>query len=165
MDRKYKERLGLASNSVFNIAAVELFDKTKHCFIAASSPGTLIAFSCAKYCCVYDAGCRARLVRARKSNQSAWGRGWLYCSTDSSLYPGASILGARPPQFLDWRGRISNCPPPHFFICSMKFNSKLFSVYCGHCLSLSILLNIIQIQTRSHMLTQSCFFSNFLRCY
>ena len=81
---------------------------------------------------------------------------------------GASILGGmggtRPPQFLEWGGRISNCPP-HFFICSMKFNSKLFSVYCGHCLSLSILLNIIQIQTRSHMLTQSCFFSNFLRCY
>ena len=72
--------------------------------------------------------------------------------------------GTRPPQFLEWGGRISNCPP-HFFICSMKFNSKLFSVYCGHCLSLSILLNIIQIQTRSHMLTQSCFFSNFLRCY
>ena len=69
-----------------------------------------------------------------------------------------------PPQFLDWGGRISNCSP-HFFICSMKFNSKLFSVYCGHCLSLSILLNITQIQTRSHMLTQSCFFSNFLRCY
>ena len=89
-------------------------------------------------------------------------------SVNTHKQPGASILGGmggtRPPQFLEWGGRISNCPP-HFFICSMKFNSKLFSVYCGHCLSLSILLNIIQIQTRSHMLTQSCFFSNFLRCY
>ena len=27
---------------------------------SALSPGALIAFSCAKYCCVYDAGCRAR---------------------------------------------------------------------------------------------------------
>ena len=86
--------------------------------------------------------------------------------------PRASILGGmggtRPPQFLDWGGRISNCPPPPIFsLCSMKFNSTLFSVYCGYCLSLSlsILLNIIQIQTRSHMLIQSCFFSNFLRCY
>ena len=81
---------------------------------------------------------------------------------------GASILGGmggtRPPQFLDW-GNEYLIVPPIFFICSMKFNSTLFSVYCGHCLSLSILLNIIQIQTRSHMLTQSCFFSNFLRCY
>ena len=81
---------------------------------------------------------------------------------------GASILGGwggtRPPRFFDW-GDEYLIVPPIFFICSMKFNSTLFSVYCGHCLSLSILLNIIQIQTRSHMLTQSCFFSNFLRCY
>ena len=70
----------------------------KHIKRTASSPGALIAFSCAKYCCVYDAGCRARsedereawfvfrpratsrvvhatVFRARKSNQSAWGRG------------------------------------------------------------------------------------------
>ena len=81
--------------------------------------------------------------------------------------PGASILGGMgdtPSPIFRLGGRISNCPP-HFFICSMKFNSALFSVYCGHCLSPSILSNIIQIQTRSHMLTQSCFFSNFLRCY
>ena len=50
----------------------------------ASSSGALIAFSCVKCCCVYDAGCRARpdarvvhatVFRARKSNQSSWGRG------------------------------------------------------------------------------------------
>ena len=85
----------------------------------------------------------------------------------NEITPGASILGAwgdTSPPIFRLGGRISNCPP-HFFICSMKFNSKLFSVHCGHCLSLNILLNIIQIQTRSHMLTQSCFFSNFLRCY
>ena len=45
--------------------------------------------------------------------------------------------GDTSPQFLDWGGRISNCPP-QFFLCSMKFNSALFNVYCGHCLSLSI---------------------------
>ena len=74
--------------------------------------------------------------------------------------------GHAPPPIFRLGGRISNCPPPPIFsLCSMKFNSTLFSVYCGYCLSLSILLNIIQIQTRSHMLIQSCFFSNFLRCY
>ena len=85
-----------------------------------------------------------------------------------SLQTRASILGGMEggtrPQFLEW-GDEYLIVPPHFFICSMKFNSTLFSAYCGHCLSLSILLITIQIQTRSHMLTQSCFFSNFLRCY
>ena len=83
---------------------------------------------------------------------------------------GASILGGwggtRPLQFLDWGDEYLIVPPPIFsYVHAMKFNSTLFTVYCGHCLSLSILFNIIQIQTRSHMLTQSCFFSNFLRCY
>ena len=78
--------------------------------------------------------------------------------------PGGMGGDTSPPDFLIG-GDEYLIVPPIFFICSMKFNSTLFSVYCGHCLSLSILLNIIQIQTRSHMLTQSCFFSNFLRCY
>ena len=34
---------------------------------SASSPGALIAFSCAKYCCVYDAGCRARPEHEREA--------------------------------------------------------------------------------------------------
>ena len=35
-----------------------------------------------------------------------------------------------PPQFLDWGDEYLIVP--HFFICSMKFNSTLFSVYCGN---------------------------------
>ena len=50
--------------------------------------------------------------------------------------------GDTSPPIFGLGGRISNCPP-HFFICLMKFNSTLFSVYCRHCLSPSILLNIV----------------------
>ena len=52
--------------------------------------------------------------------------------------------GDTSPQFLDW-GDEYLIVLPIFLICSMKFNGALFSVYCGHCLSLSILLNTIQI--------------------
>ena len=61
-----------------------------------------------------------------------------------------------PPPIFGW-GDEYLIVPPNFFICLMKFNSMLFSVYRGHCLSLSILLNVIHIQTRPHMLTQSRF--------
>ena len=67
--------------------------------------------------------------------------------------------GDTSPQFLDWGGRISNCSP-HFFICLMKFNSTLFSVYCRHCLSPSILLNIVAAFSNSitHAYTILSFF-------
>ena len=64
--------------------------------------------------------------------------------------------GGHVPPIFGW-GDEHLIVPPNFFICLMKFNSMLFSVYCGHCLSLSILSNIIYIQTRPHMLTQSRF--------
>ena len=60
--------------------------------------------------------------------------------------------GTRPPQFLEWGDEYLIVPSIFSYICSMKFNSTLFSVYCRHYLSLSILLSIIQIKSRSHML-------------
>ena len=43
-------------------------------------------------------------------------------SVNQTLYTWASILGggARPPQFLEWGGRISNYPP--YFLTRLKGN-------------------------------------------
>ena len=77
--------------------------------VPASSPGALIAFSCAKYFCVYDVGCRARqedegFSRNKKQSERLGTRMGVAPLPTISRRATWTILGARD--------KIFSPPPP-----------------------------------------------------